>query len=191
MSNFFRYIYLFGLLAFIAGMIKPAWIMRRSTNPTRRQIAIVGIPILFLIGGIIQRTKTPEEIASDAAIEKQKVADKWAADAPKREEEASREGVNLYNYYKSVSGNEDRPGYNEQQYVRGQILSQCNVNGKPRGYYGWIEFRTIFLEGSRIKNDPVSRMYVFAVASGDDASVIWRGEEYKQAVIDSMHQTCD
>ena len=71
------------------------------------------------------------------------------------------------------------------------MLTHCNVNGTRRGYYGWIEFRTVFLEGHRLKNDPPIRMYVFAVASGDNASAIWRGEQYRQQVIDEMQQTCD
>jgi len=101
-------------------------------------------------------------------------------------------GKNLYDDYKAVRGNADTSAYNEQEYIRGKVLSTCKVNGKTRGYYGWIEFRTLLIEGERVKNAPTERLYVFVLnGEGTQFSAIWRGEEYKQAVIDDMQRTCD
>jgi hypothetical protein len=105
---------------------------------------------------------------------------------------SSYSGKNLYDDYKSVHGNADTPAYNEQEYLRGKIISTCKVNGKTRGYYGWIEFRTLLIEGERVRNAPTERLYVFVLnGTGTKFSAIWRGKEYKQAVIDDMQQTCD
>lgn len=191
MSLFFGIVFFLGVLAFAAGMIKPVWVMRWSVNPTRRKLAVVAIPLLLIVSALADRTRSPEEITRDVAAQKQKEAARLAEEAPQRARQASRDGVLLYDYYKNVDGNQDRSGFDEQQYVKGQLLSKCNVNGKPRGYYGWIDFRTVFLQGYRLKDAPITHMYVFAVDSDSGASVIWRGEKNKQAVFDNMQQTCD
>jgi len=101
-------------------------------------------------------------------------------------------GKQLYEYYKAMDGNADRPGFNEQKYVNGKVLKKCKVDGKQRGYYGWFELRTVLLEGERIKNDQLTRLYIFALTDDDGhVSAIWRGDDYKQAVIDTMQRTCD
>jgi uncharacterized protein len=177
------------------GLVKPAWILRWDPAPSRGKIIAYLFPIGFLLGGVSYATRSDARKAYDVQV----LADKKAADdaryAHAEQEraagEAREQGARLYTYFKSVSGNEDQAGYNEQEYVNGQLLSTCNVNGKPRGQYGWIELRTVFIEGQRVKNDPVSRLYVFAVVDGKQASVIWRGEEYRNAVVEEMKRTCD
>jgi hypothetical protein len=191
MSTIFHILFSLTMLGFIVGMFKPAWIMRNSANPSRRKIAIVAVPVLFVSCCLSAWLRTPEEVAHDEAVAKEKQIELQAEQAKENASEANGEAGKLYTYYKSIDGNQDTPGYNEQQYLRGQLLSRCNVNGKPRGYYGWIEFRTVFLEGVRVKNAETERLYVFAMNSGEHVSAIWRGEENRQDVIDEMHQTCD
>jgi uncharacterized protein len=177
------------------GLVKPAWILRWDPAPSRGKLVAYLFPIGFLLGGVSYVTKSEARKVYDEKV----LADKRAADdaryAHAEQERAASEsrqqGAELYTYFKSVSGNEDRAGYNEQEYVNGQLLSTCNVNGKPRGRYGWIELRTVFIEGQRVKDDPASRLYVFAVVDGKQASVIWRGEEYREAVVEEMKRTCD
>ncbi|MHA6847055.1 hypothetical protein [Ralstonia syzygii] len=198
MSKFFDVLFSLTLIGFIVGMINPAWIMRKSTSPSRKKIAMVALPILFLTEGVSKATRTPEEIAHDKQVAEEKAeskreeaATKRAANAEREATEPNSDGKQLYTYFKSVRGNHDTPGYNEQQYLRGRLISRCKVNGQPRGYYGWIEFKTVFIEGNRIKDAQPERLYVFAVASGDDVSLIWRGEQYQQIVLDEMRRTCD
>lgn len=103
--------------------------------------------------------------------------------------ETTVEARQLYDFYKRI--NPDKSDYNEDEFVRGKLISRCDVNGKPRGYYGWFEFRTVLLEGERVKNDTPTRLYIFALTSDEHVSAIWRGQEEKQVVIDNMHQTCN
>lgn len=103
--------------------------------------------------------------------------------------EAAAEGRQLYDFYKQI--NPDKSDYNEDEFIRGKLISRCDVNGKPRGYYGWFEFRTVLVEGERLKDDTPTRLYIFALTSDERVSAIWRGQEEKQAVIDNMHRTCD
>lgn len=198
MSHFFLLLFSLTLIGFIVGMIKPAWIMRKSASPSRKKIAQIALPILIATAVVSNETRTPEEIAQAKKAAEEKAEAKREEQAAKRAKAAEREatepnsdGKQLYSYFKRVRGNQDTPGYNEQQYLRGRLISHCKVNGQPRGYYGWIEFKTVFIEGNRIKDAQPERLYVFAVASGDDVSVMWRGEQYQQLLIDKMRETCD
>lgn len=177
------------------GLVKPAWILRWDRAPSRGKVVAYLFPIGFLFGGVSELTRSDARKVYDQKV----LSDKKAADdaryARAQQERAAgdsrQQGARLYSYFKSVSGNEDQAGYNEQEFVNGQLLSTCNVNGKPRGQYGWIELRTVFIEGQRVKDDPVSRLYVFAVVDGKQASVMWRGEAYREAVVEEMKRTCD
>ncbi|AMP70058.1 hypothetical protein PP715_23015 [Ralstonia solanacearum] len=198
MSKIFHLLFALAMIGLIAGMIKPAWVMRKSTTPSRKKIAQIALPALIVTAVLSNVTRTPEEIAHDQQVAEEKAVAKREENAAKRAEKAQHEatepnsdGKKLYTYFKSVSGNRDTPRYNEQEYLRGRLISRCKVNGKPRGYYGWIEFRTVFLEGNRLKNAQPERLYVFAVASDDNVSAMWRGEQYQQTVLDQMRQTCD
>jgi hypothetical protein len=191
MSTLFHLLFSLAMIGFVIGMVNPTWVMRNSASPSRKKIAVVALPFLVVTASLSDWTRTPEQIAHEKEVAEQNEATEQVQEAERDAQQENSEGRQLYTYYKRVSGNEDSPGYNEQEYIRGRMVTHCNVNGTHRGYYGWIEFRTVFLEGHRLKNDPPIRMYVFAVASDDNASAIWRGEQYRQQVIDEMHQTCD
>ncbi|WP_439671217.1 hypothetical protein AEMCBJ_01695 [Cupriavidus necator] len=198
MSKFFHLLFALTMIGLIAGMIKPAWITRLGANPSRKKIAMMALPVLVVTATLTAITRTPEEVAHDKQVAEEEAAVKREENAAKHTEKAKREALEpnsdgklLYTYYKRINGNRDVPGYNEQQYLRGRLISRCKVGGQPRGYYGWIEFRTVFLEGHRLKDAQPERLYVLAVASGDDVSAMWRGEQYQQAVLDQMRQTCD
>jgi len=185
-------------IAMFAGLVRPKWILRKAENPKRWQIVAILFPIGITLGIVTSWTMTNERKTYEQKLQVQKKEEerqkREMAEQERAQAARSAEGAKLYSYYKSMSGNEDQPGYNEQQFHGGELISVCNVNGKPRGYYGWIEFSTLFMDGNRIKNAPVVHMYVFFVLGdkpGDRKSGMWRGEQYKQQLIDTMHETCD
>jgi hypothetical protein len=81
MSTIFHIIFSLTMLGFIAGMIKPAWIMRRSTNPGRARIAIIALPVLVLAATLNHVTRTPDEIAQDEATARARQAKTEAQEA--------------------------------------------------------------------------------------------------------------
>jgi hypothetical protein len=78
MSSIFHIIFSVTMLGFIAGMIKPAWIMRKNANPSRKKIACVAVPVLLISCCLTMWIRTPEDVASDDAAKKQKEASEQA-----------------------------------------------------------------------------------------------------------------
>jgi hypothetical protein len=81
MSTIFHIIFSLTMLGFIAGMIKPAWIMRTNANPSRKKIAIVAVPVLLISCYLTMWLRTPEEVAQDKAAAAQKEASEQAQTA--------------------------------------------------------------------------------------------------------------
>ena len=81
MSTIFHIIFSLTMLGFIAGMIKPAWIMRNNANPSRRKIAVVAVPVLLVSCCLSMWLRTPEEVAQDNAAAAQKEASEEARTA--------------------------------------------------------------------------------------------------------------
>jgi hypothetical protein len=81
MSTIFHIIFSLTMLGFIAGMIKPAWIMRTNANPSRKKIAIVAVPVLLISCCLTMWLRTPEEVAQDKAAAAQKEASEQAQTA--------------------------------------------------------------------------------------------------------------
>ncbi|MGN7100310.1 hypothetical protein ACTHR6_01790 [Ralstonia holmesii] len=61
---------------FIVGMLKPAWIMRKSATPSRKKIAQIALPVLVVTAMLANVTRTPEEVAHDQQIAEEKAAAK-------------------------------------------------------------------------------------------------------------------
>jgi uncharacterized protein len=175
-------------IVLVAALIRPKWVLRWKTDPTRKHVAIYLLPVGLLLGAIADLSRTDERKAYDVRVANEKKAQEEHSNQQKN---AKSGGYGLYKAYKSMAGNEDTANYNEDEYLNGALLSTCNINGKPRGRYGWIEFRSVFMEGHRLKDMPSVRMYVFAVGDGSDVSVSWRGEQYVSQLEALMQRTCD
>ncbi|MDD7803745.1 hypothetical protein [Ralstonia solanacearum] len=76
MSKIFHLLFALAMIGFIAGMIKPAWIMRKSTAPSRKKIAIIALPVLVVTAMLASVTRPPEEVAHDQQIAEEKAAAK-------------------------------------------------------------------------------------------------------------------
>ncbi|MGO4416919.1 hypothetical protein AB4Z27_28520 [Cupriavidus sp. KB_39] len=76
MSKFFHLLFALAMIGLIAGMIKPAWVMRWNANPSRKRIALIALPVLVVTAMLSNVTRTPEEIASDQQIAEDKAAAK-------------------------------------------------------------------------------------------------------------------
>lgn len=168
------------VLLIVIGLIRPAWILRWDQTPNRIKVVGYLFPIGLLLGGVGQFMRSDTGKASVEDIGKEQAVS-----------ESNEGGEELYKYFKSVRGNADRPGYFEEEFVKGRLVSTCNINGKPRGKYGWIETKQVFIDGYRIKDPEVNRMLVFAISDEKGTSVVWRGEQYKDDLIGYMKQTCD
>ncbi len=162
---------------FVIGMFNPAWILRWDAKPSRKKLFAYCLPVGLLISGIAEYTKSSaaKVFEQKAKIEKQAEGDRILAsrEEQNRHSRAKQKGKELWDLFKSMSGNQDDRGINETNYIQGELLDTCHIGGKYTGYYGWFDFRRTFLNGIPLINNSPTRYYVFIADYGDKLSGVW------------------
>lgn len=212
MYEVFLGIAVFAFLAMVVGLLKPGWVLFKSSNPTRGKVLAYAWGTMIVSAVLFNVTMPPEVTAEMEAKRKAEDAVQAAKDAAEAAEEKKRElaesaekekqrlaeekaerrakaragAEKLFSFYQADPGN-FTPGRNEQELVDGELLYECKVAGKYPLYFGRVVMKTTIFGGMVMpQGGNPEELYIFGVDFGDRLAMAFRGEEYVDALLNTI-----
>lgn len=116
-------------LALIIGLVNPAWILRKSANPTRKKLFLYVLLVGLPIGGLAEYTKSKEAKAYEANVKAVKQAEHDASVAKTNEEYRRIQEQKVENQAMNVAlSDSDKQGYCKMLAINVVMTGTLNVS---------------------------------------------------------------